>query len=54
MGHLEVRGYQDVEDQEGRQDLGDQQAVLEGSLVWKGRGKEMVRLGTQSLDRIRQ
>lgn len=54
MGHLEVPGYQDTEDREGRQDLGEQQAALEGSLVWKGQGKERVRLGTQSLDRIRQ
>jgi hypothetical protein len=36
MGHPEVRGYQDVEDREARQDLGEQQAALDGSLVWKG------------------
>jgi hypothetical protein len=54
MGHLEVPGYQDAEDREGRQDLGEQQAALEGSLVWKGQGKERVHPETQSLDRIRQ
>jgi hypothetical protein len=52
--HLKVRGYQDEEDPEGRQDQGEQQAVLEGLPVWKGQGKERVRLGTRSPDLIRR
>jgi hypothetical protein len=52
--HLEVHGYQDEKDLEGRKDQGGQQVVLEGLPVWKGQGKERVYLATQNPDPIRQ